>query len=178
MWIITNCRKFLKRWEYQTTLPASWETYLQVKKRLDIEQRTGSKLGKEYIRAVYCWRRKGIGWADTILKKKEIPFYIPSELWTICLVAMEITYLRLNRPPGLIDTRFHTKISLRHKECNNPLCSQSPLQSLWHPLVWVTMYNQLTLLIMNHGYNLIPSPFNIFQSRFKEFGDVDLRTYT
>ena len=25
MWIITNCGKFLKWWEYQTTLPASWE---------------------------------------------------------------------------------------------------------------------------------------------------------
>ena len=36
------------------------------------------------------------------------------------------------------------------------------------------MYNQLTLLIMNHGYNLIVSPFNIFQARFKEFGDVGL----
>ena len=23
VWIITNCGKFLKRWEYQTTLPAS-----------------------------------------------------------------------------------------------------------------------------------------------------------
>ena len=36
------------------------------------------------------------------------------------------------------------------------------------------MYNQLTLLIMNHGSNLIVSPFNIFQARFKEFGDVGL----
>ena len=36
------------------------------------------------------------------------------------------------------------------------------------------MYNQLTLLIMNHGCNLIVSPFNIFQARFKEFGDVGL----
>ena len=26
VWITTNCGKFLKRWEYQTTLPASWET--------------------------------------------------------------------------------------------------------------------------------------------------------
>ena len=26
--ITTNCGKFLKRWEYQTTLPASWETYM------------------------------------------------------------------------------------------------------------------------------------------------------
>ena len=23
VWITTNCRKFLKRWDYQTTLPAS-----------------------------------------------------------------------------------------------------------------------------------------------------------
>ena len=51
-----NCGKFFKRWEYQTTLPASWETCMQVKKQqieLDMEQWTGSKLGKEYIRAVY-----------------------------------------------------------------------------------------------------------------------------
>ena len=27
----TNCGKFLKRWEYQTTLPASWEICMQVK---------------------------------------------------------------------------------------------------------------------------------------------------
>ena len=25
VWITTNCEKFLKRWEYHTTLPASWE---------------------------------------------------------------------------------------------------------------------------------------------------------
>ena len=47
--------KFLKRWEYQTTLP--WETYMQVKKQqleLDTKQWTSSKLGKEYNKAVYC----------------------------------------------------------------------------------------------------------------------------
>ena len=57
--LITNCGKFLKRWEYQTTLPASWETCMQVKKQqleLDMEQWTGSKLGKEYFKAVYCHR--------------------------------------------------------------------------------------------------------------------------
>ena len=35
-----------KTWEYQTTWPASWETYMQVRKQqleLDIEQQTGSK---------------------------------------------------------------------------------------------------------------------------------------
>ena len=44
-------------WEYQITSPASLETCIQVKKQqleLDMEQQTGSKLGKEYIRAVYC----------------------------------------------------------------------------------------------------------------------------
>ena len=43
---ITNCGKFWKRWEYQTTWPASWETYMQVRKQqleLDMEQPTGSK---------------------------------------------------------------------------------------------------------------------------------------
>ena len=57
VWITTNCRKLLKRWEYQTVLPASWETCMQVKKEqleLDVEQWTGSKLGKEYVNSVYC----------------------------------------------------------------------------------------------------------------------------
>ena len=52
-----NCRQFLKRWEYQTTLPAPWEMFMQVKKQqleLDVEPQTGSKLGKEYLKAVYC----------------------------------------------------------------------------------------------------------------------------
>ena len=45
-----NCGKFLQRWEYQTSLPASWETCMWVKKQqleLDMEQQNGSKLGKE-----------------------------------------------------------------------------------------------------------------------------------
>jgi len=57
VWITTNCGKFWKRWEYQTTWPASWEICMQVKKQqleLDMEQQTGSKLGKEYVKAVYC----------------------------------------------------------------------------------------------------------------------------
>ena len=28
-----NCGKFLKRWEFQTTLPVSWETCMWVKKQ-------------------------------------------------------------------------------------------------------------------------------------------------
>ena len=57
VWITTNCGKFFERREYQTILLASWEICMQVKKpqlELYMEQQAGSKLGKEYIKAVYC----------------------------------------------------------------------------------------------------------------------------
>ena len=57
LWITTNCGKFFKRWEYRTTWPASWEICMHVKKqqlKLDMEQQTCSKSGKEYIKSVYC----------------------------------------------------------------------------------------------------------------------------
>ena len=77
----------LKRWEYQTTWPASWEICTQVKKQQlepDMEQQTGSKLGKEYIKAVYChpayltyiqstW--KTLGW-----KKHKLESRLPGEI--------------------------------------------------------------------------------------------------
>ena len=50
VWITTNCGKFLNRWEYQTTLLASWEICTHAKKQqleVDMEQWTGSKLGEE-----------------------------------------------------------------------------------------------------------------------------------
>ena len=49
--------KSLKEIQYQTTLPASWEIFMQIKKQqleLDMEKQTGSKLGKEYVKTVYC----------------------------------------------------------------------------------------------------------------------------
>ena len=55
--ITTDCGKFLKRWQYQTTLLASWEICIQVREQqleTDMEQLTGPKLGKEYIKDVYC----------------------------------------------------------------------------------------------------------------------------
>ena len=51
-----SVENLLKRWEYQITSPVSWETCNQVKKQqLEsyMEQLTGSKLEKEYIKAVY-----------------------------------------------------------------------------------------------------------------------------
>ena len=55
-----DCVDHNKLWKilkYQTTLPASWEICMQVKKQQlepDMEQQTSSKLGKEYTKAVYC----------------------------------------------------------------------------------------------------------------------------
>ena len=52
VWVTINCGKFWRRWEYQTTWPASWETCVQVRKqqfKLDMEQQTGSKWEKEYV---------------------------------------------------------------------------------------------------------------------------------
>ena len=48
----------LQRLEYQTTLPDFREICMQVKMQqteLNMEQQTGSKSGKEYVKAVYCW---------------------------------------------------------------------------------------------------------------------------
>ena len=58
--LCTNHNKLwetLKRWEYQTIWPVSWEICMQVRKQqleLDMEQQTGSKLGREYVKPVYC----------------------------------------------------------------------------------------------------------------------------
>ena len=57
MWITTNW-KILQEMEYQVTLSAACEICMQVKKQqleLDTEQQTASKLGKEYVKAVYCY---------------------------------------------------------------------------------------------------------------------------
>ena len=55
--IFRSQESFINYWDYQITLPASWETYMQVKKqqlKQNMEQQTGSKLGKGCIKAVYC----------------------------------------------------------------------------------------------------------------------------
>ena len=42
VWITIKCGKFWKRWDYQTTWPAFWETYMQVSKQqleLDMNNR-------------------------------------------------------------------------------------------------------------------------------------------
>ena len=57
VWLTINGGKFWKRWEDQTTWPATWEICMQVRKQqldLGMDQQTGSKQEKEYVKAVYC----------------------------------------------------------------------------------------------------------------------------
>ena len=58
VWITTNCGKFWKRWEYQTTWPASWETCMQVRKQQLVRTGHGTidwfLIGKGVSQAVYC----------------------------------------------------------------------------------------------------------------------------
>ena len=81
--------KFLKGWEYQTTWPSSWEIIcMQVKKvqlELDMEQQTGSKLGKDYVKAVYCH-----------------PAYLTFMLSTSCEMLGWMKYKLKSRLPGEI----------------------------------------------------------------------------
>ena len=59
LWLCGSQRigKFLKRWDYQTTWPASWIICMKVKKQqleLDMEQQTDFKSRKQYVKALYC----------------------------------------------------------------------------------------------------------------------------
>ena len=88
VWITINYGKLFKRWEYQTTWPASWETYMQVRKQqleLDMEQQTSSKQGKEYIKAVYCHPAyltymQSTSWEKVGWKKHKLESRLPGEI--------------------------------------------------------------------------------------------------
>ena len=80
--------KFWKRWEYQTTWPASWEIWRQVKKQqleLDMKQQISSKSGKEYIKAVYCHPAyltymQSTSWETLGWKKHKLESRLPGEI--------------------------------------------------------------------------------------------------
>ena len=88
VWITINCGKIWKRWEYQTTWPASWETYMQVRKQqleLDVEQQTGSKQEKEYIKDVYhhptyLTYMQSTSWETLDWKKHKLESRLPGEI--------------------------------------------------------------------------------------------------
>ena len=80
VWITTNHGKFFKRWEHQTTLPASCKTCMQVKKQQlepDMEQQTGSNLGKEYLNFMQSTSCEMPGWMKHKLESK-----LPREIST------------------------------------------------------------------------------------------------
>ena len=66
---------------------ASWETYMQVRKQqleLGMEQQTGSKLGKEYVKAVYCppaylTYMQSTSWETLGWKKHKLESGLPGE---------------------------------------------------------------------------------------------------
>ena len=86
-WITTNCGKFLNRWEYQTAWCASWEICMQVRKQqleLDMEQQTGYKKEKEYVKAVYCYPyltyMQSTSWEVLGWRKHKLESRLPGEI--------------------------------------------------------------------------------------------------
>ena len=74
VWIMTNCGKLLEKWEYQTILPVSWETCMQVKtQQLEpcMEQLISSRWRKDYNRAVCCHRLFNL-YAEHILRNARL----------------------------------------------------------------------------------------------------------
>ena len=79
-------------------LPASWETCMRVKKQqleCNMEQLTGSKLGKEYDKTVYCH-----------------PAYLTYTQSTLCEMLGWMTHKLESRLPGGIPTTsdMHDKL--------------------------------------------------------------------
>ena len=92
--------KFWKRLEYQTTWPASWEICMQVKKQqleADMEQQTGSKLGKEYVKAVYCHHSVYLTYMQSTLFK--MPGWMKHKLELNLNARRNINNLRLQVTP-------------------------------------------------------------------------------
>ena len=80
--------KILKEMGIQTSLLASWEICVQVKKQqleLDMEKWIGSKLGKQYVKAVYCHSAYLIcmhttSWEMLGWKKHKLESRLPGEI--------------------------------------------------------------------------------------------------
>ena len=86
----------------QTTLPAYWETCMQVKKQqleLDMEQQTGSKLGKEYIKAVYCHPVYSTYYAEYIMQNARL-----DEAQAEAQAGIKIAGRNINNPRYTDDT--------------------------------------------------------------------------
>jgi len=88
VWITINCGKFWKRWKYQTTWSTSWEICMQVRKQqleVDMEQQTGSKWEKKFVKAVYCHPvyltyMQNTSWETLDWKKHKLESRLPREI--------------------------------------------------------------------------------------------------
>ena len=83
VWITTNCGKFLKRWGYPRNLYAGQEATVST----GHGTMTGSKLGKEYVKAIYCF-----------------PAYLTYTWGTSCEMQGWMTHKLESRLPGEIST--------------------------------------------------------------------------
>ena len=82
--------KILQEMGIPDSLPVSWETHMQVKKQQlepDMEQQMGSKLGKQYVKAVYCY-----------------PAYLTSMQSTSCKMLGWMKHKLVSRLPGELST--------------------------------------------------------------------------
>ena len=111
VWNTINCGKFWKRWEYQTTWPASWEICMQIRKQqleLDMEQQTGSKQEKEYVKAVYCYpayltSMQSTSWEILGWMKHRLESKLPGEISITSDMQMTSPYGRKRRTKGPLD---------------------------------------------------------------------------
>ena len=125
VWTTTNCGKFFKRWEFQTTWPASWEICMQVRKQqleLNLEQQTGSKSGKEYIKAVYCHADyltpvQSTSWETLGWMKHKLESRLPGEISITSDMQMNHLYSRKQRrtkePPDESERGELEKVGLK-----------------------------------------------------------------
>ena len=80
--------KIVKEMGISDHWPASWETYMQVRKQqleLDMEQQTGSKQEKEYVKAAYCHpayltSMQSTSWETLGWKKHKLESRLPGEI--------------------------------------------------------------------------------------------------
>ena len=123
VWITTNCGKFLNKWEYQTTWPASWEICMQVKNQqleLDMEQQTGSKSGKEYVKAVYhqsayLIHMQSTSWEMLGWMKHKLESRLPGEITITSDTWQHHPYGRNQRTKEPLDVQMF-KLDLEKKE--------------------------------------------------------------
>ena len=94
-WIITNCGKFWKRWEYQTTWSASWEICMQVRKQQENwtwnnrlvpnRERSTSRLYKEiFFSLLICGGRGSILHSRAGVSKLSVKGWIANSLNFAC----------------------------------------------------------------------------------------------